>query len=139
MVRPVEFDPARWRARINPETRDAAKTTLRLILRPCMFTSDKHADKLDAYLDGHYIVTSREPLFDGARELLRRRYDPDTLLTTRHDGKAFDNFEPLSLARLAGLTMVERDKRGLQLVKWKPHPKAVSRHPLEAPTRVAAE
>ncbi len=99
-------------------------TTVRLILRPCSLTAAKHADKLDAYLDGHYIVTSREPLFDGARELLRRGYDPATLMTTRHDGKAFDNFEPLPLARLAGLTTRE-DSNGPRIVKWKPMPDAV--------------
>ena len=37
---------------------------------------DRYADKLDAYLDGHYIVTSREPLLDGARELLRKIFSP---------------------------------------------------------------
>ena len=87
-------------------------TTVRLILRPCSLTAAKHADKFDAWLDGHYIVTSREPLLDGARELLRRGYSPDTLLTTRHDGKDFDNFEPLPLARLARLsTQHDRERR----------------------------
>ena len=114
-------------------------TTVRLILRPCSLTAAKHADKLDAYLDGAYIVTSREPLLDGARELLRRGYDPATLMTTRHDGKAFDNFKPAPLGKLAGLAIGEGDKRGLQLRKWEPYPNAVSRCPVEAPARVAAE
>ncbi len=113
--------------------------TVRLILRSCSLTAAKHADKLDAYLDGHYIVTSREPLFDGARELLRRGYDPDTLMTTRHDGKAVDSFKPAPLGKLAGLTMEESDKRGLRVRKWKPHPMAASRRGQSPPVRVAAE
>ncbi len=113
--------------------------TVRLIIRLCSLTAAKHADKFDAYVDGHYIVTSREPLLDGARELLRRGYDPDTLVTTRHDGKAFYSFEPAPLGRLAGLTMEESDARGLRLRKWEPYPNAVSRHPVEAPASVAAE
>ena len=99
-------------------------SVIRLIIRPCPITSSKHADKFDAYPDGHYIVTSREPLFDGARELLRRGYDPDTLMTTRHDGKAFDNFKPAPLGKLAGLSSRD-DKNGPRIVKWKPMPDAV--------------
>ena len=86
--------------------------TVRLIIRLCSLTAAKHADKFDAYVDGHYIVTSREPLLDGARELLRRGYDPDTLVTTRHDGKAFYSFEPAPLGRLAGLTIEESEESG---------------------------
>ncbi len=112
--------------------------TVRLILRPCPLTAAKHADKLDAYLDGHYIVTSREPLLDGARELLRRGYDPDTLLTTRHDGKAFDNFKPLPLGKVAELTTRE-DKNGPRIVKWKPMPDAVKRREHRPHSAVAAE
>ena len=93
---------------------------VRLIIRPCPITAGKHADKLDAYLDGQYIVTSREPLLDGARELLRRGYNPSTLMTTRRDGSAFDSFEPLPLGKLAGLTIGESDKRALRLRKWEP-------------------
>ncbi len=93
-------------------------TVVRLIIRPCPITTGKHADKFDTYLDGHYIVTSREPLLDGARELLRRGHDPATLLTTRHACKAFDSFEPLPIGKLAGLMIGEGDKRGLSLRKW---------------------
>ena len=114
-------------------------TTVRLILRPCSLTAAKHADKLDAYLDGHYIVTSREPLLDGARELLRRGYSPDTLLTTRHEGKSFDNFKPAPIGKLAGLTITEESRDGLRIRRWVP-PKDAERNPdIEPPARVAAE
>jgi hypothetical protein len=112
---------------------------LRLIIRASSLTSGKHVDKFDAYLDGQYIVTSREPLFDGARELLRRGYDTNTLMTTRHDGKAFDSFEPAPIGTLVTLRVEESDKRGMSIRKWEPHPNAGSSPRQSPPARVAAE
>jgi hypothetical protein len=62
------------------------------------------AGRFDAYLDGQLICTSRQPLLDGARELLRRGCDPAALLTTRHEGKPYDNFVPAPIGELAKLT-----------------------------------
>ncbi len=113
---------------------------LRLIIRQHPHhTGAKIADRFDAHLDGEHICTSREPLFAGARELLARGYDPSTLMTTRHDGKTFDNFKPAPIGKLAKLMIVEADIRGLQMRKWQPHPKADSSAPLSRRMRDAAE
>jgi hypothetical protein len=74
--------------------------TLRLVLRP----HDRHG-QFDAYLAADLICTSKQPLLDGARELLRLGHDPTLLLTTRHDGKGYDNFTPRPSGDLAALTV----------------------------------
>ena len=58
--------------------------TLRLTLRSHTKPSGDHTGKYDAYIGSDFICRSREPLFDGARVLLARGYNPDTMLTTRH-------------------------------------------------------
>lgn len=70
-----------------------------LVLRP------EGKGRFAAYLDGALICTSKQPLLDGARELLRRGYDPATLLTSRHEGKAYDSFVPAPIGDLAKLTV----------------------------------
>ena len=57
-----------------------------LIVRPAVTVDCYHLDRFTAVLDGEVIVTSRQPLLEGARVLLRRGYDPDTRLTIRHAG-----------------------------------------------------
>jgi hypothetical protein len=73
---------------------------LTLILRPhiehrngCRF----HLDRFDACLNGELILTSRQPWYGAARELLRRGYPGDTLLTLRPAGKDDDGFVPLEI------------------------------------------
>jgi hypothetical protein len=78
---------------------------LRLELRPV------HGRRFAAWLDGELICTSDQPVLDGTRELLRRGFDPSTLLTTRHADKAYDNFVPQPIGELAKWT-VENDSRG---------------------------
>lgn len=51
---------------------------LTLILRPHIEHGSFHLDRFDAYLGDALIVTSRQPLYDGARKLLERGHDPDT-------------------------------------------------------------
>ena len=65
---------------------------LTLIVRPhidyrngCRF----HLDRFDVRLNGQLILTSRQPWYDAARELLRRGYPGDTLLTVRHSPISF--------------------------------------------------
>ena len=118
---------------------DQTPPLVRLIIRPHPHhTGAKIADRFDARLDGEHICTSREPLFDGARELLARGYDPSTLMTTRHDIKTFDSFKPEPIGKLAGLTARE-DKNGPRIVKWKPTSGADKTCALTPHTRVAAE
>ena len=69
-----------------------------LTLRPHVKPNGDYTGKFDAYVGDDFICRSREPLFDAARVLMARGYNPDTLLTTRHDGKAFDNFSRRRLA-----------------------------------------
>src|SRR5712664_4052890 len=70
---------------------------------------------------GEVIVSStRQPLVDGARELLARGFDPTTPLTLRHEGKAYDSFQPLAIGKWAKWTYKEREKGGLAVERWMP-------------------
>ena len=94
-----------------------------------------HIDKFEAWLDGELLCVSRQPRLDGARELLRRGYSPDTLMTTRADGRDYDSWTPAPIGELARWTIIEEDKKGLRRRPWKPHPNAVSRGPVDSRTR----
>ena len=92
----------------------------------CLITSPhiEKSDRFDAFLDGEFVVTSRQPRLDGARELLRRGYSPDTLMTTRAHDRGYDSFIPAPIGELARWTIVEEDKNGLRRRLWQPHPNA---------------
>lgn len=93
-----------------------------LLLRPKIEPGGFRLDRFEAYTEaGEYVTTSRRPLLDGARALLALGYDPATLLTVRHEGGP-SSFEPKPIGALAEWTVVERDKRGLQLDRWRPEP-----------------
>lgn len=48
---------------------------------PLIFIEEKNGGLYRAaFSDGELIVRSRQPFFDGARELLRRGIDPNTVL-----------------------------------------------------------
>jgi hypothetical protein len=90
------------------------------------------AGKFTARLEstGEVIVTgTRQPLVDGARNLLARGFDPKTLLTMRHEGKAYDSFQPLPIGQWAKWTYEERDRGGLRCVIWRPQPSRVPPEP----------
>jgi hypothetical protein len=74
---------------------------LRLILKPHIERSGVHLDRFDGYLGDELIVTSRQPLHDGARELLKRGFAPDERMTIRHEGRDYDSFEPRPLDELS--------------------------------------
>ena len=86
-----------------------------------------YIDKFEGRLDGELIVTSKQPRLDGARELLRRGYSPDALMTTRAEGRDYDSFIPAPIGEVAKWTVYEEDKKGLRRRLWQPHPNAVSR------------
>ncbi len=89
---------------------------IRLIVTPATL------GKFTASLDGQPIVTgSRQPLADAARELVARGYDPVTALTMRHEGSAFDSFDPLPIGEWAKWTF-EDGERGLRKRLWMPFP-----------------
>ena len=103
---------------------------LTLVLRPrieerggCRF----HLDRFEAYLDGELILTSRQPWYDGARELLRRGYPGDTLLTIRHAGKDCDNSVPLEIGYLAQWSISDFARGGLKRIRWQPMPELLKR------------
>jgi hypothetical protein len=66
----------------------------RLIVRPV--GDPQKAGSFVAWLEntGDLVVRSRQPLVDGARELLARGFDPAALLTMRHEGSTYDSFLP---------------------------------------------
>ena len=81
-----------------------------------------HLDRFDACLNGELILTSRQPWYDAARELLRRGYPGDTLLTLRHAGKPDDRVVPLEIGDLAQWSISDSDRGGLKRIRWRPMP-----------------
>ena len=79
-----------------------------------------HIDKYEAWLDGELICISRQPRLDGAREMLRRGYGPDVLMTTRAHDRSYDSWTPAPLGELAKLTVAEMSGRGLRRMSWRP-------------------
>jgi hypothetical protein len=72
---------------------------------------------------GETIATNtKQPLVDGARELLARGFDPATLLTMRHEGKTYDSFASLPIGQWAGWTYTEGETTPLRCVRWMPRP-----------------
>ena len=94
-----------------------------------------HVDRFEAWLDGELICISRQPRLDGARELLRRGYSPDTLMTTRAHDRSYDSFVPAPIGELAKWTVSERDKRGLYRERWKSYQDGVSSAAVDSRTR----
>src|SRR5262245_27750287 len=79
---------------------------------------------------GEIIVrSSRQPLVDGARELLARGFDPATTLTMRVEGKACDSFRPAPIREWAKWSYAEGEKTPLQRQRWKPREMPVAACP----------
>jgi hypothetical protein len=70
------------------------------------------------------VTSSKQPLVDGARELLAAGFDPAIALTMRHDGSSRDSFQPLPIGRWAGWTYEEGERKPLRRVRWMPFPTA---------------
>jgi hypothetical protein len=71
------------------------------------------------------LCISRQPFFDGARELIARGHDPRTMLVMRWAGsKDWALRGPLGAA--AKLTVDEHN--GTTFAKWKPFPRSVVSH-----------
>src|SRR5262249_47617787 len=77
--------------------------------------------RFHATLNGELLTTSRQPLLDGARELLERGYDPNTRIVMRHDGSKVDAL-PSTIGAAAKLTVEERAHRRIRFAAWKHHP-----------------
>jgi hypothetical protein len=95
----------------------------RLIVSPDADT--QKAGKFTACMEstGETIVSgSRQPLVDGARELLGRGYDPTTLLTMRHQGSTCDSFKEAPIDEWAKWTYTESETSPLRKARWMPRP-----------------
>jgi hypothetical protein len=68
------------------------------------------------------VANTRQPLVEGARELLARGFDPGTPLTMRHEGSAHDSFQPMPICQWAKWTYKEGEKDALRRTPWMPLP-----------------
>jgi len=94
---------------------------VRLVVTP--ETDPQRAGRFTARLEGtcEIIVSgSRQPLVDGARELVARGFDPGTPLTMRHQESPHDSFKPAPIGEWAKWTYWEGEKRVLQRARWVP-------------------
>ena len=83
---------------------------------------------------GAPLVVSRQPLLDGARELLRRGASPDATLILRHAGADYDALRS-TIGTAAKLT-VDEDGGGSgcpKLRRWKPPQTMDQRPPMRLP------
>jgi hypothetical protein len=90
-----------------------------------LVVSPEAAGRFTARLEstGELIVTStRQPLVDGARELLARGFDPATPLTMRAEGRSYDSFAPRPIRRWAKWTYTEGENTPLRCARWMPRP-----------------
>jgi hypothetical protein len=118
----------------------SANTAIRLVVTP--EADPQRVGRFTARLEstGGLIVTStRQPLVDGARELLARGFDPATLLTMRHDGSTHDSFQPLPIGQWVGWTYEESGTKPLRRVRWMPFPTAAGTQKSGSEPSVAPE
>jgi hypothetical protein len=98
-------------------------TAIRLVASP--EADPQKAGRFTARLEstGELIVANtRQPLVDGARELLARGLDPATPLTMRMEGNTYDSFRPLPIGCWAKWTYKEGEKDALRRARWMPLP-----------------
>jgi hypothetical protein len=92
---------------------------VRLVVAPA--SAGRFTARLES--TGEVIVAgTRQPLVDGARELLALGFDPATPLTMRMEGKAYDSFQPLPIGKWAGWTYTEGENTPLRCARWMPRP-----------------
>jgi hypothetical protein len=66
------------------------------------------------YVGDELIVTSRQPLLDGARTLLARGYDPATPYNMRHANSETLSFVTTTIGHVAGLSVSESRRARFQ-------------------------
>jgi hypothetical protein len=92
--------------------------TERLIVEPVASAPGRFKASLES--TGSVIVeSSRQPLVDGARELLKAGFCPTDPLTMRHLGAGYDSFLPAPIGELAKWSY-EEGRRGLAKTRWMP-------------------
>lgn len=73
-----------------------------------------------AYLGNRPLCkASSTPFYSAARALLDEGVSPDTVLTMRHDGSSIVSLRS-TVGQAAKLTVVEEDKKGLRVRKYRP-------------------
>lgn len=93
----------------------------RLIVTPLESKPGRFWGRLESA--GEVIVTnSKQPLVDGARELLAAGFAPATPLTMRHERSTHDSFQPLPIGTWAGWTYEEGERTTLRQAPWMPFP-----------------
>jgi hypothetical protein len=90
---------------------------LRLVVTP-----EARPGRFTARLESGEVIVAdtRQPLVDGARELIARGFAAGLLLTLRHVGKGYDSFRPLQISELAKWTFSKGERTPLQRQRWKP-------------------
>jgi hypothetical protein len=93
----------------------------RLIIIPLDSKPGRFSTRLES--TGEVIVgNTKQPLVDGARELLAIGFKSSTPLTMRHDGSLHDSFKPLPIGEWAKWTYKEGEKDALKRARWMPLP-----------------
>lgn len=87
-------------------------------LQPHIEPGGYHTDRFDAVVGGEVVVTSRQPVYDGARRLIEAGHDPDEqIMVIPASGTAW---LPQRLGEMAKWTVGEGDKSGLHRRAWQP-------------------
>lgn len=84
-------------------------------------TCETGAGMFEGLVNGTVIVRSRQPIYDGARALLKLGHDPEELLRVRREGRDSDVIDPAPIGGLAKWTVSETDKGGMRLRLWEPY------------------
>jgi hypothetical protein len=93
----------------------------RLIVIPHEGKPGRFSGRLESTGEG-IVTSSKQPLVDGARELLAAGFDPATPFTMRHERNAHDSFQPLPIGRWAGWTYEEGERTTLRQALWMAFP-----------------
>jgi hypothetical protein len=90
---------------------------LRLVVTP-----EARPGRFTARLESGEVIVAdtRQPLVDGARELIARGFAAGLLLTLRHVGKGYDSLRPQPIGAWAALTYTEGETTPLRRQAWKP-------------------
>jgi hypothetical protein len=75
-----------------------------------------------AYLGDTLLCASRQPFFDGAREMLKLGYPAETPVNMRHGGRAYPSFLPTTLGNAARLAVIESPTLGPVLKPFRETP-----------------
>jgi hypothetical protein len=88
--------------------------------------------RLASVVKGEVVVKStRQPFYDGARALLDRGFDPDTVICARWHGSPITAMQT-TVGEAAKWSVSDSDSRGLRRQRWMPYEDAHSRGAVEA-------